>query len=77
MDIKFARLNPFSCWVEINQVSTDFRITLLHHTIDHAICFRNPYFSNFHLLREEFERVYSHLKPEFPWFFSDYTEPRF
>ena len=69
MDIKFAKRNPFSEWVDINRVSTDFRITLLNHTIDHAVCFRNPNFFDFPSLRVQFERVYSHLKPEFPWFF--------
>lgn len=76
LDIKFAKLNPFSCWVDINRVSTDFRITILNHTIDHSFCFSNPWFFNFHSLRQQFERCYLHLKDEFPWFFSDYIEHR-
>ena len=69
LDIKFAKLNPFSGWVDINRVSTDFRITLLNHTLDHSLAFRNPHFFDFHSLRHQFERTYLHLKPEFPWFF--------
>ena len=44
LDIKFAKLNPFSEWVDINRVSTDFRITVLNHTLDHSFAFRNPNF---------------------------------
>ena len=62
-------MNPFSCWVDLNQVSTDFRITKLNHTIDHSLCFNNPYFSDFSSLRQQFERTYYHLKTEFPGFF--------
>ena len=69
-------MNPFSCWVDLNQVSTDFRITILHHTLDHSLCFKKPYFSDFDSLRQQFERTYCHLKPEFPWFFQDYNEVR-
>lgn len=69
LDIKFVPRNSFSEWVEINRVSTDFRITILNHTIDHSIAFRNPNFFDFPSLRYQFERVYSHLRTEFPWFF--------
>ena len=76
MDVKFAPINPFSSWIDINRVSTDFRITVLHVTIDGLSSFCNPYFLDFHSLTEQFERAYAHLKPEFPWFFSDYIDDR-
>ena len=75
--MKYAKRNPFSGWIDINRVSTDFRITILNHTIDHAICFHKPYFSDFQSLRVQFERTYDHLKFEFPWFFQDFNELHF
>ena len=75
--MKFAVRNSFTGWIDINRVSTDFRIAILNHTIDHAIYFHKPYFSDFHSLREQFERTYAHLKFEFPWFFQDFNDLHF
>ena len=69
LDIKFARRNPFSEWVEINKVSTDFRITILNQTIDHTIAIRNPYFFDFPSLRYVSIHIY---ELNFPGFFTKF-----
>lgn len=67
-------MNGFSEWIDINRVSTDFRITILHFTIDDVIAFCNPFFFNYQSIRNRFEQTYAHLKVDFPWFFSDFIE---
>ena len=60
-------MKGFSQWIDINRVSTDFRIAILNLTIDGLFALGNLFFRN------SFEQTYDHLRVEFPWFFSDFV----
>ena len=73
-DIRFSPLKPFTEWIEINRQTTDFRITILNTTIDDLKLVDNPFLPSIETMIEHFERTYTHLRLEFPWFFRDYQD---
>ena len=74
-DVRFSPLNPFTEWVEINRLTTDFRITELNVTLDDLQLFiHKPFDSHDACMIERFERTYAHLKVEFPWMFQEFQD---
>ena len=68
-DIRLSPLNPFSEWIEINTQTTDFRIAILNSTIDDVKLVNNPFFPHVEIMNDRFERIYAHLRIDFPGFF--------
>ena len=73
-DIRFSPMNPFTEWVEINRQTTDFRIAVLNVTLDDLKLVNNPFFPHITSMIERFERTYTHLKLDFPWFFQEFQD---